>query len=57
MTLSPLALESGGLGVGLERGSGWLEDTAVGQAERRGSWEGTGGLSARPLGLTLGAPF
>lgn len=57
MILSPLALESGGLGVGLESGSGSLGDWTVGHWERRGSWEGIGGLSALPLGLTVGVPF
>ena len=57
MIFSPLALESGGLGVGLERDSGGLEDWVVGHGERRGSWEGMGGLSALPFGLTVGLPF
>lgn len=37
MTLSPLALESGGLGVGLERGSARLEDWIIGHEERKES--------------------
>lgn len=57
MTLSPLALESGGLGVGLDRGSGGLVVWVVGHGGRRGSWEGTGGRSALPRGLTGGVPF
>lgn len=57
MTLSALALESGGLGVGLERGSGGMGNWVVGQEGRRGSCEGTGGLSALLFGLTIGAPF
>ena len=55
MTLSPL--DSGGLGVGLESGSGGLGDWVVRQGGRRGSWEGTGGLSALPFGLTGGVLF
>lgn len=57
MTLSLLALYPGGLGVGLERGSGFMGGCAVGQWGRRGSCEGTGGLPDLPFGLTAGAPF
>lgn len=57
MTLSSLVLESGGLGVGLEKGTAGFGDCVVGHGERRGNWEGMGGLLARPLGLTVGVPF
>ena len=40
--------------MGLERGSAGLGDCVGGQGERRGNWEGMGGLLARPLGLTVG---
>lgn len=54
MILSPLPLDSGGLGVGLERGSAGMGAWGAWQGGRRGSWEGTGGL---PFGLTGGVPF
>lgn len=54
MTLSPLPLDSGGLGVGLERSSGVLGGWATRHGGSRGSWEGIGGLVALPLGLTGG---
>lgn len=57
MTLSQLALQSGGLGVGLERGPESLGGWTGGHWERRGSWEGMGGLTALPLGLNFGVPF
>lgn len=55
MILSPL--DSGGLGVGLERGSGGFWDWVIAQVGCRVSWEGMGGLSALLFGLSIGVLF